>query len=109
MNGKTIPTKILIIFIMINLSCSQNKVGWKGSIEEKEGVVTVKNPLDPMYGPEMLSLVEDLSIGDHEEGNNAYFSRISDVKVDKDGCIYILDGMESCLKIFDNHGNYLRT
>jgi len=106
---KQLHVVLLVPLFLVALSCKQNKSEWKGTIEERDGVIIVNNPSEPMFGPDALSLEEGLSIGDNEVDSSYYFSVISDVKVDQEGRIYVLDGMESLLKIFDNQGSYIQT
>ena len=42
-------TFTLSILILFN-TCGQQKTEWKGTIEEVNGVIVVKNPKEPMYG-----------------------------------------------------------
>lgn len=42
----------IILFItgsFLLVSCNQPKTEWKGTIDEKDGVIVVKNPKEPMY------------------------------------------------------------
>lgn len=98
----------LSIFMMI-ISCGEQKeLEWNGTIEEVDGVTVVKNPKEPIYGEDIFSLEEELSIG--EEGGEDYmFSQIRNVAVDEDDRIYVLDSKESHIKIFDGNGNYIKT
>ena len=57
---------LLLIFSILLISCSQQKTGWKGTIEEIDGVTVVKNPIEPMYGEDVFSLEEELTIGEAE-------------------------------------------
>lgn len=36
---------LLLIFSILLISCSRQKTGWKGTIEEIDGVTVVKNPI----------------------------------------------------------------
>ncbi|GAH34486.1 unnamed protein product [marine sediment metagenome] len=45
------------VFVML-ISCQKQKAEWKGTIEEVNGVIFVKNPKEPMYGEEMISIVK---------------------------------------------------
>jgi len=96
------------IFMMI-ISCGvQKELEWKGTIEKVNDVIVVKNPKEPMYGEDIFSLEEELSIG--EEGREGYiFSQIRSVAVDEDDRIYVLDSKEAHIKIFDRNGNYIKT
>ena len=106
---KVVSIVLFLLVITIFVSCHKEKSGWKGTIEEKDGVIVVKNPKDPLYGPEVLRLDEELSLGVINGPENQMFSGISDIDVDKHGNIYILDHDESCCRVFSSEGNFLRT
>jgi hypothetical protein len=110
MKNKNIISVILFIpiFILV-ISCQQQKAEWRGTIEEVDGVTVVKNPKEPMYGEDVFSLDEGLSIGEAEGKEEYMFSQIIDVGVDDEENIYILDFLESHLKVFNKSGEYLRT
>jgi len=60
----------LVFFIatsMLLVSCGQQKAKWKGTIEEQDGVIIIKNPAEPIYSNDVFRLEEDLSIGNVEE------------------------------------------
>ncbi|MEE8376776.1 MAG: 6-bladed beta-propeller, partial [Candidatus Aminicenantaceae bacterium] len=101
---------ILIIgFILLFIFCQQQKTIWKGTIEEKDGVIIIKNPKEPIYGEDIFSLTEDLSIGRAEGQVEYMFSRISSIDVDDEENVYVADSVSAHIKVFDRHGQYIRT
>jgi len=98
----------LSVFIMAILSEGQ-KAKWKGTIEEKDGVKVIKNPKTPLYGEIELELEVDLSIGGEDVDENYMFRRVSDIEVDEEGNIYVLDSRECRIQIYDKDGKYLKT
>lgn len=96
---------VFIIFI----SCEQQKREWKGTIEEVDGVTVVKNPKEPMYGKDVLSLEEELTIGKTKEGEEPVFTVISGIQVDSKGNIYVLDGRARRVRVFDKDGKHIRS
>ncbi len=100
---------LLIAFLFSFISCQQHETIWKGTIEEKDGVIIVKNPKEPIYGEDIFSLIEDLSIGFAEGQEEYMFSRIGPIDVDKDENIYIADLDSAHIRVFDRHGQYIRT
>ena len=88
------------------VSCQKQKAEWKGTIEEENGVIVVKNPKEPMYGEGIFSLEEELSIGETEGREEYMFNRIA-IDVDDDGNLYILDNIAIEVRVFDKYGNYL--
>jgi hypothetical protein len=95
--------------IFIFASPVQQKAKWKGTIEEIEGVIVVKNPKEPMYGDDILILEEELSIGEKGKGDEYIFSEIRDIAVDAEDRIYVLDRRECHVKVFDKNGKYVKT
>ena len=61
---KHIYSTLFIACFFLLVSCSQQKTKWKGTIEEKDGVIIVKNPREPMYTENVFSLEEELTIGE---------------------------------------------
>lgn len=91
------------------VSCGKQKAEWKGTIEEENGVIVVKNPKEPMYAEDMFNLEEELSIGETEGREEYMFSLIHSIAVDERERIYVLDIKEAHIKVFDWDGNYIRT
>jgi len=78
-------------------------------MEERNGVLIVNNSKDPIYGKDVLSLKEELIIGDTKEGKEPVFFSISGIEVDSDGNIYVLDGRDRKVKVFDKDGKNIRS
>ena len=98
----------LSVFVML-VSCQKQKTEWKGTIEEVDGITVVKNPEEPMYGEDVFSLEEELSIGEAEGREEYMFSEIGTIAVDDEERIYISDRKETHIKVFDKDGVYLIT
>jgi hypothetical protein len=96
------------VFIMIT-SCEKQSTKWMGSIEEVDGVIVVKNPIEPLYTEDALILEEEISIGESEGAEEYMFSQIRRIVVDDNERIYVLDNKESHVKVFDQNGDYLMT
>ena len=95
--------------LMILVSCQKQKAEWKGTIEEVDGVTIVKNPKEPIYGEEVFSLEEDLSIGETEGREEYMFSEVGSITVDDEERIFISDWKEIHIKVFSKKGDYLKT
>ncbi len=110
MKNKTKVAAIILFlsFFMMLFSCRVQKAEWKGIIEEENGVTVVKNPDEPLYGELVFDLEEDLSIG-REDDDNYLFFRIRDIKVDKEGNIYVLESGNKRVQKFDRDGKYICT
>lgn len=93
--------------IALLLCCCQRESVWKGSIESVDGVTVVRNPKEPMFGPEVVKLQEIMSIGDEEGDEERMFWASPEVWTDDDLNIYIGDGAAARLSKFDAEGNFL--
>ncbi len=106
---KTAKIGLTLFLVFTFFCCSSQKSEWQGTIEDVDGVTVVKNPKEPMYGEDVLSLEEELSIGESIGRKEYMFSEIRDLAVDDKGRIYILDGREIHIIVFDSDGRYMRT
>lgn len=96
---------LLVLFY----SCQSQKEEWKGEIQEENGVTVVHNPKTPLYEGDVFHLEEDLVIGESEGPEEYMFSEASDMDVDSEENIYVLDSKETHIKVFDEDGTYLKT
>lgn len=108
-NYSVIPIILFLLVPMMLASCQKQKAGWKGTIEEEDGVTVVKNPIEPIYSENIFSLEEELCIGEAEGRDEYMFSQIIDVGVDEEENVYILDFKESHIRVFNRSGEYIRT
>lgn len=99
----------VLFFLFQNCTKKTHSKKWQGTIEDKEGVKVVKNPKEPMYGEDVFSLEEELSIGEKEGKEEYMFSHITDIGVDEEERIYILDSKELHIKVFNKMGKYIKT
>ena len=77
-------------------------------IEYENGVKVIRNPREPLYGEIKLELEEDLSIGNAEDENYLFY-RVWHMAVDKQENIYVVDGGNTRIQVFDKEGQYLST
>lgn len=106
MRSIRIMAVFLILFVLI--FCSK-EAEYPQQIEVIDGVKMITNPDYPRDGVFQLNLEEDLSIG-VEEGDEKYMlNEPQDVQVTDDGTIYIMDWGDTCIKVYDSEGGYLRT
>lgn len=99
---------VFSVFLLMT-SCQSDRSGWQGTVEVIDGVETVKNPEEPLYSGDVLSLEEDLSIGTSEGEEECVFSRIGGIDVDDDGNVYAIDASSAHIRVFDSRGRFLRT
>ncbi len=100
---------LIISAIVICTSCGTQNHGWKGTIEEVDGITVMRNPDEPMYGEEVYAIKEDLKFGGEGGDENFIFNFISYLAVDNAENIYVADTREKHIKIFDSNGGFLRT
>jgi len=88
-------------------SLADQKPAWKGTISKEGDVTVVKNPKEPLYSPSVFKIEDDISVGG--ESHPAYvLSEIWSIAVSNDGTIFVLDGKESNVKVFDRGGKFVR-
>ncbi len=97
-----------VVFFFL-IFCGQPKAEWKGTIEEVDGVTIVKNPKEPIYGEDVFSLEEELTI-ENEEGEEGFmFQNILNLVVDEEENIYVCDTKAAHIIVFNKNGDFLRT
>lgn len=83
-------TFTLSILILFN-TCGQQKTEWQGTIEEVNGVTSVKNPKKPKCGENVFQIDEELSIGEAEGQENYIFSHIHTKEINNSENIFAVD------------------
>ena len=99
-------TQIVLCFLYVNAFSGQVI-----KIKEEKGIPVIynpKKPAPPRGTPSKLILEEDLSIGTKEEETKYTFASITAIRADEEGNIYILDGKEATVNVFDKSGKRLR-
>lgn len=81
---------------------------WKGKIVNEEGIRTVLNPREPIFGTIFLDLEEDLRIG-NENDENYLFYTVLDIDVDVAGNIYVADYKNYRIQKYNKNGQYVET
>jgi hypothetical protein len=105
---KVIPLVLFLSVFMMLVSCQKQKAEWKGQIKTEEGITVFENPKTPMYEQPVLTLSEDLRIGEEEDRPGYLFYRISSIVVDSEENIYVSDEGERHIKVFNREGEHLR-
>lgn len=96
---------IIVLFLD---ACQQQKTDWRGTSEEVEGVMVIKNPKIPMHSDDIFIIEQDLSIGAKEGPEEYMFSSLSSLAVDEDGNLYVFDSRQAKIKVFDQDGIFVR-
>jgi hypothetical protein len=103
-----VPVVLLLMIVLMSVSCSSEKEGWGGTVEEVDGIMFVRNPQEPYYGELVIELEEDLEIG-NEEDSNYQFYNVTGIALDSEENIYVLDSGNHRVQKFDKDGHYLLT
>lgn len=98
-----------VIILALSFSCQQPDSQWQGTIEEVDGVTVVKNPIEPLYGEDVLEFSEELAIGVVEGEEEYMFQMVNDVEADDQGNIYVVEGRLAHVRVFNESGEYLKT
>ena len=98
----------LFIFIFLVISCSEES-SYPVKTEIIDEVKVLTNPEYPRDEQVTYQLEEELSIGEEEVDENYMFNQPQSVKASEDGSIYVLDGRDICIKVYDREGKYKRT
>ncbi|MFH1933535.1 MAG: 6-bladed beta-propeller [Pseudomonadota bacterium] len=104
---KRIFISLILVMLVIGISCGRQNSDWQGTVEVVNGVTLVKNPKEPMFGPEKIRLKEILTIGCEEGDENTMFWGSLLVRTDDELNIYVCDSMAKRLSKFDARGNFL--
>jgi len=97
---------IVIIFSIVSIVLGQQKAS------QNKKVKIVQNSEKGIWDinqKKRIELKKDIEIGMLEGDENKMFYRISDVKVDSRGNIYVLERGNKRVQKFDKNGNYLMT
>jgi len=97
-----------LLLLLLIISCAKEKSGWKGTIEEENGVTVVRNPKQPIHTGSVLSFEEELVLRPDVESQEQSFNIITAICVDEAGTIYVLDMGDCQIKVFDRNGDFLR-
>lgn len=106
-----VPVKVFLLIVMavsLIISCGQPKSAWKGSMDEIDGVTVMKNPKEPIYGGDVLTLEEDLVLGGEVNEVEPLFLSVQTFKVDEEENIYVLDTTAHKIKVFNKTGKLVK-
>jgi len=104
----TLFLSVLIVFV----SCGKQETRWRGTIEEVNGVILVKNPKEGLWDSKEkanVSIIKELQVGELDGPEEFLFVFISDVAVNDKGDIYVADRQLNEIRKFNKDGEYLLT
>ena len=100
---------IFLLILLVSPNAKALQVSeWKGKIANENGIRTIINPREPLFGTIFLDLEEDLRIG-NENDDNYLFYIVSDIDIDVDGNIYVDDAKNYRIQKFDKNGKFVQT
>lgn len=97
----------LCIFLIITFISCAEKSDYPVKIDMVDGVKIITNPDYPRDGKFVLSLEEELSIGEGEEEGH-YFAWPGDICVSNEGIVFVCDSQLAQISCFDSSGNFIR-
>jgi len=98
----------IILHFSIICSCKQEDV-WKGTIEKKNEITIVSNPIGPKYKNHLFKMEEDLRIGEKTGEEEYLFSYPRGIVVDNKMNIYVLDQNLRHIQVYNANGSYIQT
>lgn len=111
-NTKIFKGFLIIFYLILNFiflySCKQEKL-WKGTIKKENGVVIIKNPVEPKYERNIFHIEEELTIGKKDGEEEYIFSYLRGIVVDNTENIYVLDQKLSHINVYKKNGKYKQT
>jgi hypothetical protein len=97
-----------LVFLWASCGTSESPGGrWRGTVTEENGVRTVLNPEDPVYGEMELELETELDLGDNTDDDNTIFFEAQRLDVDEAGNIYVVDTGNHRIQKFDAEGRFV--
>jgi len=87
----------------------QSSPSWKGTITKEADVTVIRNPREPMYKGETLTLKEEMAIGGAASREPYSLAAVRSLAVDDTGTIFVLDEKDIVIKVFDKSGKYLKS
>lgn len=96
------------LLMLVAMGQKAEPVRQSGS-ESIQGIPVIKNPVRPRDGMFAFDLREELVLGDDPEKEESYFPDFAQINVDETGNIFVSDGKNRRIQIFDKTGRLLRS
>jgi len=106
--------KLWLSCVLLPVMMAETALGqqdnWNGTISQDEGVTFVHNTATPLYAKDKIHLVQAFSLG----GQETFFEdlplhQVRGVAVDQEGNMYVSDGGNARVVVFDEAGRLVRT
>lgn len=73
-----------------------------------DGVRMVANPVQPRDGVQKLKYAQEWSVGGENDPQGDLINRPFDVRVGKGGSVFVLDRGDTCIRMFNAQGKFIR-
>lgn len=99
---------IFVCIMLLGISCLKDPEP-SAKTEVIDGVEYIHNLATSQYPDKTVTFKEELSLGGEDDEGNILIYRPNSFIVDKDENIYIADGQDQVIKVFDSTGSLLRS
>jgi 6-bladed beta-propeller len=96
--------------VVVVIAARANAGDWKGKVTTgSDGTKTVSNPATGYAEAATIKLPEVWRVGGNSENEDEFFGVISDIDIDTNGDVYLLDSQTSEVKIYTKDGQFVRS
>ncbi|MGD8413740.1 MAG: 6-bladed beta-propeller [Candidatus Latescibacterota bacterium] len=108
--GYLMVVAVLVVTVTLATVAVPAQAGdWQGKVEKVDGVEYVRNPATPTQGSTTVNMEALWELGGDTDDEDQFFGVISDIHIDPEGNVYLLDAQLSEVKIFTADGEFVRT
>jgi hypothetical protein len=101
---------VVFVAVVVAIAARADAQGaWKGTVADVKGVKTVSNPATGFAPAATVKLPELWRVGGDAESEDEFFGVVSDIDIDAQGNVYLLDSQLSECKIYSKDGEYQRS
>ena len=97
---------LLLVVCIILTGCSNDKP--EAVIENIDGIEYVRNPESPLFPEKTVIFEEELRISFEDDAGNIIIYQPAAFAVSADGWLYVGDGQERNIHVFDSDGKHIR-
>jgi hypothetical protein len=100
---------VLAVALSFALAAVATAGEWQGKVVTADGKRTVTNPATGFKEPSTVAMEELWRLGGDSEDEAEFFGVISDIDIDADGFVYLLDSQIAEVKIYTKDGEFVRS
>jgi len=100
---------MLAVLACVLVAAAAQAADWKGKVETVDGVKTVTNPATGFAAPATQKLPELWRVGGDTDDEDEFFGVISDIDIDANGDVYLLDSQLNEVKVYSKEGEFIRS